>query len=251
VDISSDLGFYGHSYDCLTLLLQILDKAVNEFSRPIDAIKHQAKTVTVGTSRLPEAITGPIFDYITSRGFELSQLDFNIVRTLKNLQPIIDTIQASTLYQVKGLNPRGVPTDASTIHVLSKEGTAKKMTSRVEKNPALRGTKRFVIKNNVLYIGVGLWDKAHIIIFPLYNKNKNSEHKYLMVLHITYKDKGVSLEEKVAAMGEKYEEIVDNLAEELDINWNDHLLENFDISSLMNQTAEDIVKSIANRQKDK
>ncbi|MGA1868107.1 MAG: SIS domain-containing protein [bacterium] len=248
MDISADLGSRGNPYDCLTLFLQIVDKAVNEFSRPIDAIKHQAKTVTVGTSRLPEVITGPVFDYIIARGFELPQLDFNIVRKLKNIQPVIDSIHASTLYEVRGLDPRGLPTDASTIHVLSKEGAAKDMFSRVERNPALRGTKRLVIKNNVLYCGVGLWDKAQIIIFPIYNKDKKTDRKYLMVLHITYREKGVSLEEKIAAMGVKYEEIVDNLAEELNIDWDDHLLEEFNTSYLMSQTAEDIIKKIAKLQ---
>jgi glucosamine--fructose-6-phosphate aminotransferase (isomerizing) len=31
-------------------------------SRPVDAIKHQAKTVTVGTSRISEKVEGILFD---------------------------------------------------------------------------------------------------------------------------------------------------------------------------------------------
>ncbi|MCX5833120.1 MAG: hypothetical protein NTV99_01130 [Deltaproteobacteria bacterium] len=37
-------------------------QAIDELFRPIDAIRHQAKTVTVGTSRKEEVLEGIIFD---------------------------------------------------------------------------------------------------------------------------------------------------------------------------------------------
>jgi glutamine---fructose-6-phosphate transaminase (isomerizing) len=37
-------------------------ESINGMSRPVDAIKHQAKTVTVGTSRISEKIEGLLFD---------------------------------------------------------------------------------------------------------------------------------------------------------------------------------------------
>ena len=59
---------------CLQLLQNALDQAINELSRPIDAIKHQAKTVTVGTSRLPEVLTGHIFETIREIGVAIEKV---------------------------------------------------------------------------------------------------------------------------------------------------------------------------------
>jgi glucosamine--fructose-6-phosphate aminotransferase (isomerizing) len=40
-------------------------------SRPVDAIKHQAKTVTVGTSRISEKLEGLLFNTLTEYGLNV------------------------------------------------------------------------------------------------------------------------------------------------------------------------------------
>ena len=49
-----DFGRIGTPAVLLADLTQLLTKAIEELTRPIDAIKHQAKTITVGTSRSEE-----------------------------------------------------------------------------------------------------------------------------------------------------------------------------------------------------
>ena len=55
-------------------------------ARPIDAIKHQAKTVTVGTSRIVETVEGLLFEGLQEHGFSKSQLTNVNVLVLKRLQ---------------------------------------------------------------------------------------------------------------------------------------------------------------------
>lgn len=252
IEISADFGHLDNFYDCLSVLLQVLDKAINEFSRPIDAIKHQAKTVTVGTSRLPEAISGPIFDYLVKHSFfNVVQCDFPIIQTLKSIQPVVDSIKGLTAYEVNKLDQIGRPTPISTIRVLTKEGIAQGISSRAEKDPSLRGTKRIVIKNNEVYIGVGLMDGAQIIIFPIHKADRSATDRYLIVMHLVYKEKDVTLMEKIAAMGDKYELLVIGFAEELNIDWDDSMLDDFNISFLMSKQPKEIIDKILERNKEK
>ena len=52
-------------YDCL-------GSAINYLARPVDAIKHQAKTVTVGTSRISERVEGILFEALAAEHFGIS-----------------------------------------------------------------------------------------------------------------------------------------------------------------------------------
>ena len=78
--------------------------AINAMARPVDAIKHQAKTVTVGTSRISETFEGMVFDALTAHKLQVSQLTNKNVLVIKNLQEIISEIKGALLYRVTGLN---------------------------------------------------------------------------------------------------------------------------------------------------
>jgi glucosamine--fructose-6-phosphate aminotransferase (isomerizing) len=61
-DFEMDFGLKGTALNMLNTLFEFLGKSINLMSRPVDAIKHQAKTVTVGTSRISEKVEGILFD---------------------------------------------------------------------------------------------------------------------------------------------------------------------------------------------
>ena len=56
------------------LLDPTLGRAIDELSRPVDAIRHQAKTVTVGTSRKMPALKGVLFEPLAALGFTAENL---------------------------------------------------------------------------------------------------------------------------------------------------------------------------------
>ena len=53
----------------LNFLDVILGRAIDELTRPIDAIRHQAKTVTVGTTRKEKVFKGIVFDLVGGAQF--------------------------------------------------------------------------------------------------------------------------------------------------------------------------------------
>ncbi|MGA1843602.1 MAG: SIS domain-containing protein [bacterium] len=226
--------------DPLILLCQVVEEVIDQISRPIDAIKHQAKTVTVGTSRLPVTLTGTLFDMLHVLGFAPSDLSPHIISQLKQIQNAVISVEGATLYHVTGLDPFGLPTPESQIRVVERYGISKEMQSRVERDHTLRGTKRAIVKNNRLYVGIGVWDKARIIIFPLLGK-KDME-AFLTVLHVSF-CRELPLDKKIRALGMKYNDIMD-LVTEWNIPWDDTLLEGFTPEFLLTHSEEEIVEAI-------
>jgi glucosamine--fructose-6-phosphate aminotransferase (isomerizing) len=217
--------------DPLILLCQVVDEVIDQLSRPIDAIKHQAKTVTVGTSRLPVTLTGAIFNIIPKMGFCPSDLGPQIISRLKQIQPAVAEVKGATLYHITGLDPFGTPTPNSQIRIIERYGATKNIPSRVNNDPTLRGTKRRVVKVGEVYVGLGLWDKAQIIIFPLIGKEEGEE--YLLVLHVTF-FQDLILDKKIRAMGMKYNDVID-IVTEWNIPWQDNLIDGFSPEFLMTE----------------
>jgi glucosamine--fructose-6-phosphate aminotransferase (isomerizing) len=96
-DFDFDFNQKGTAVNILDIFFSRLSDAISTMARPIDAIKHQAKTVTVGTSRISERMEGILFDTLTAEHFTISQLTNSNVIVLKNLQTIIDQIEGSVL----------------------------------------------------------------------------------------------------------------------------------------------------------
>jgi hypothetical protein len=88
----------------LNEMFNCLGSAINYLARPVDAIKHQAKTVTVGTSRISERVEGILFEALAAENFGISQLTAQNIIVLKNLQGIISQVTGSIVYRIEGLN---------------------------------------------------------------------------------------------------------------------------------------------------
>ena len=104
----------------LNTLFERLGESINAMARPVDAIKHQAKTVTVGTSRISERVEGMLFDTLAAHELDIAQVINRNIMVLKNLQEIIHEIKGSILYRIDGLDLLGDPTDETTIAILKK-----------------------------------------------------------------------------------------------------------------------------------
>ncbi|MCL6583624.1 MAG: SIS domain-containing protein [bacterium] len=242
-DLDRDFQLEGGISCCLNLLQKALDQAINELSRPIDAIKHQAKTVTVGTSRLPELLTGHIFETIRQIGLPIEKFSPPNLATLRRLQPVIKTIHGYTLYEVNQLDYLGRPTENSTIRIIGRGGISLNLASRVEKDSRLRGNKRSIVTNNTVFIGLGKSDQAQLLIIPA--QGESVHQKIVLLFHIGF-DEDVSLETKVAALGSKYEDLIDALAE-LDIPWQDEFLASFSTAELFLKSDDALIEAICSR----
>jgi len=231
----------------LDRLFHCLGEAINCLARPVDAIKHQAKTVTVGTSRIEEKVEGILFESLEAHGFSVSQLINRNVLVIKNLQAIVSEIKGSILYRIDGLNLLGDLTDETTIELLSKAGVLEPIPSRVETDHQLKGTKRIIVRQGNVYIGKGRKDNRSILVIPAISASPDRPNiiEYLLLLNIGFRS-DVPLPAKVKALGGKFEHI-QNLVNENSIPWEDAYLELLPIEELFGRSAEKIAEYIVSR----
>jgi len=243
-DFELDFGQKGTARNMLSTLFKSVSESINHMARPVDAIKHQAKTVTVGTSRISEKVEGILFESLLAQNFSLSQLINRNIIVMKNLQSIIYQIKGSVLYRIKGLNLLGEPDAETTIEIIDKSGTSLNIPSRVEKDHQLKGTKRIIVQEENVYIGKGRKDDRSIIIIPIISDSHAMSNmiEYLLLLNISFKDQ-IPLDKKIKALGGKYERIID-IVQENSISWDETYLELVTTDELFGRSAEKIGESI-------
>jgi glucosamine--fructose-6-phosphate aminotransferase (isomerizing) len=235
-DFELDFGVKGTPLNMLNSLFKCLGESINCMARPVDAIKHQAKTVTVGTSRISEKVEGILFEALAAHNFKPSQLINRNIIVLKNLQKIVSDIKGAIRYRIGKLNLLGEPTDETTIEVLKKEGVLLPIPSRVETDTKLKGTKKIIISQGNVYIGKGRKDDRSIIVIPIISTSQDMPNmiEYMLLLNVGFKE-NIPLSTKIKALGGKYEHIK-NIVQENSIQWNDRHLELVDTDRLFGST---------------
>ena len=218
----------------LNFLDVILGRAIDELTRPIDAIRHQAKTVTVGTTRKEKVFKGIVFDLLEQLNYAVKDLTYKNVMTVSRIQPVVSAVRGYTIYDINNLDAQGNPAEDSTITILKKDGVAKQMTSRAETSKLLMGTKRTIVSTGHVYIGKGKADGASIVILPL--RSKNDFVSNLLLLHVDYNEL-LPLREKKKVLGYRYNDIR-NLVNEYNITWDDSYLEKIPLADLFSEPVE-------------
>jgi glucosamine--fructose-6-phosphate aminotransferase (isomerizing) len=233
----------------IDVLLHRLAEAVGFLARPVDAIKHQAKTVTVGTSRISERLEGIVFASLAAENFSIPHLTPANVVVLKNVQAVIRAIEGSILYRISGLNLLGEPDENTTIEVLNKRGQTAAIPSRVETDKVLKGTKRIIVRQGNVYIGKGRKDDRSILVIPLLSSAPSTAGRIesLLLLHIRFKE-NVTLNQKIRTLGGKYEHIK-NIVQENSIGWEDAYLDLAPMDELFGRSAEKVAELIVNQAK--
>jgi glutamine---fructose-6-phosphate transaminase (isomerizing) len=224
----------------LDLLDVTLGRAIDQLGRPVDAIRHQAKTVTVGTSRKMLALKGVLFETMGALGFGAENLTQKVWAAVSRLQPAIEKVRGYTLYRLSRLDEDGEPTDESTISVVQKGGVAEAMPSRADTATLLIGTKRSLVKNRDVYAGGGRSDGASIVIIPLLGQGTNPEN--LLLFHVDFAG-DMSVFQKKTILGEKLLEIK-NVLDEENLAWNDDYIRNLPVKLLLGEAVEVIAEMI-------
>ncbi len=246
-DFEMDFGLKGTAKNIFDTLFRVLGESINLMSRPVDAIKHQAKTVTVGTSRISERVEGILFDTLADHELDISQVVNRNVIVMKNIQGVIDHVKGSILYRIDGLGLLGDPTDQTTIAILIKTGILAQLPSRVEKDAELKGTKRIIVGQGNVYIGKGRKDGRSIVVIPATSNDPadGSRIRYLLLLNIGFKE-SIPLEKKIKALGGKYDHIK-NIVQENSVPWADGDLDEVAVDDLFGQSAEKLAEAMVTR----
>ncbi len=203
-----------------------LGHTVDELSRPIDAIRHQAKTVTVGTSRKGEVPKGIIFDFLKDLGFSLETLTTKDGFAARRLQKALSAIEGYTLYAVE----RGSE-EIPMLSIEKRDGTSLAMKSRVETPRPIKGTKKTILNRGDIYAGLGKSDNKPIVIIPLLGPNRTID--FILLLHVAF-NRDLTVSDKKEIMGDKLHSVSD-LISERDVPWNDKYLKELPIEFLLGE----------------
>ena len=180
---SIDYGRIGTPSVVAEDLTAALTDAIDELTRTIDTIKHQAKTVTVGISRSEdELMSSPLVRAVVNAGASREHLTYKVLRTLAALGPAVDEVAGFTRYRIDG----GADIETATIHVVEKGGVAADIPSRTDKDPTLRGTKRRAAFEREVTVARGRADDRTVILVP---EAKDGEVSGLTLLQVRFADR--------------------------------------------------------------
>ena len=159
-----------------------LTRAIEELTRPVDAIKHQAKTVTVGISRNDEGVLDrPLVQAVLGAGAGRDALSYHTLKVLADLDPAVQSVVGFTRYRIDG-----DPAADALISIVDRGGISLEVSSRVERNPQLVGTKRRVAAERQVLVARGRSDGRTVIFVP---EVKSGVCTGITLLHVVFHDR--------------------------------------------------------------
>ena len=167
-----DFGEMGTPAGVLERLLAALTEAIEELTRPVDAIRHQAKTVTVGISRSEEALLRiPLTEAVQAAGADGERLSYDTLSSLAGLDRAVARVTGHIRYAI----------DGERIEIADRAGVAAALESRVGRDATLRGTKRQVSRERRVLLTRGLRDGRLILLVP---EIKGGDTVGMVLLHV-------------------------------------------------------------------
>ena len=156
-NFQQEFGSVGTPEEVWRRFLEALTDGIEALTRPIDAIRHQAKTVTVGITRTDEAVaSSPLVAEVLAAGATRNTLSYDTLRELTSLAQIVAAVLGHTRYLVQ----------ADTLSIASRSGISEKIKSQVDTNTALLGIKHQVVAEQRVFLTTGLRDDRTIILVP-------------------------------------------------------------------------------------
>jgi glucosamine--fructose-6-phosphate aminotransferase (isomerizing) len=207
-----------------------LTKAIEELTRPIDAIKHQAKTVTVGISRSDETLLQvPLVQELLATGAPRDSLTYRALRTVVALEPAVDAVVGWTRYRIDGDASRA----GATIEVVDTGGIARDIPSRTADNPILRGTKHRAASEREVTVVRGRADGRTLVIIP---EIKGNQTTGLTLLHVRFHSRLPAEVARRVLEGyrDRYEAIADQVTE-VEPVMRDDVLASIDLIDLLTE----------------
>lgn len=154
-----------------------LTKAIEELTRPVDTIKHQAKTVTVGISRSDEGVINrALVQAVIQAGAGRDVLSYHTLKILADLDPAVAAVHGYTRYGI----------DGRSVSIVDRGGVSRDLQSRVDGNATLRGTKHRVATEGEVLVGKGRSDGRTLIFVP---EVKAGETTGITLLHVAFHDR--------------------------------------------------------------
>lgn len=199
---------YGRAEENRTELARAaLTAVVDELARPIDTVKHQAKTVTVGTSRSEaDLYDNAVVETLRAIGADPAALTYPVLDAIRAHARVIREPVGATRYQVKQ------DAGGATVFVTAKSGVATHLRSRAEDGAPLTGTKKRVADLRVPLLVRGAADGRTVLIVP---EQSAGDVAGISVVHVELRESCPlqDLKDSMRAAGDRFAEIVAAVSE--------------------------------------
>jgi glucosamine--fructose-6-phosphate aminotransferase (isomerizing) len=219
--------------------LGILNRIVDDLTRPIDTIRHQAKTVTVGISRPQDEVSPLLLDLLDSFGFSERHMGAADRERLVALSPVVTNLSGGLLYEVTKANDSEQRDATWKIQAVKGYGESRPELSRFCLPREAVGSKRTVLRKGVSVCSAS---NESSIFVPVY-AGHGTAITHIVLLHLDIAQQS-SLQQKttiLGAFGEKLEELRDRLAEADGEKDFDALLADVPLTTLVFQSVDRIL----------
>ena len=191
----------------------ILNRVIEDLTRPIDTIRHQAKTVTVGISR-PQAEVSPlILDAMSRLNVALTDLADRDRETLESLSPLVIAVDGAVVYDVTGRS--GDATSPEWVLQADRALDQQQLhQSHYAQPAAATGTKRRALRTGSAVTGTGRLGTETLLVTPLHSPS-GTIVSGLLLLHLTVA-REASLQQKISVLkniGHKFDELAEHIAD--------------------------------------
>ena len=222
----------GGEESALAALRDALGPAIDDLTRHIDTIKHQAKTVTVGISRHDQTLGRMSLDAaLRQAGAPPETISTEDRRTMSALDPFVDQVLGYVRYRLWHGGEGPAPGDAATIRVLRAGGLCRDLQSRTVREPLLKGTKYAVAVEGRLLAARGRTDGRVFIGLPEWNGGKVSA---LNLIHVRFRERAPAAELRRLLSGyrERYAGLRDHVLKRAP-DFDDRLLAELPVEDLL------------------
>ncbi len=199
-DSTGQVGTPGALIDAI---VAAVTQGIEELTRPIDAIKHQAKTVTVGISRSDEGVIDRLLVQATlTAGAGRDVLSYRTLKVLADLSPAVAEVTGFTRYRIED----------ESIAIVDRGGISRDLRSRVDGDSRLVGTKHRVADARDILVARGRRDGRTVIFVP---EVKAGTCTGITLLHVRLHDRLAADEMRGVLQGydNRYARLVDWVTE--------------------------------------
>ena len=132
------------------------------------------------------------------------RLSYRVLKIVADLDAAVSSVTGFTRYRIEG----DIASNSGTITIVDRGGMSKNLSSRVDRNSALVGTKRRVASDQEVLVARGRSDSRTVIMVP---ETKGGETTGITLLHVMFHDHIAATAMRVLLQG--YDRRYDRLVE--------------------------------------
>jgi glucosamine--fructose-6-phosphate aminotransferase (isomerizing) len=164
---------------------------------------------------------------VLAAGAGRDHIGYKTLKVLSVLDPAVAAVTGYTRYSLHG-DPES---EHATLQIVDRGGLARDLSSRVDRNPVLRGTKRRVASERELLVSRGRSDGRTVILVP---EVKGAQATGITLLHVTFHDRLSPTTARAVMQGyrDRYQ-VLSDFVTETETVFRDDLLADIDVAELL------------------